>query len=174
MARRSHWDTEFLERVVTIHVFLVSFTTFVSLFSEEEAMASGRYMTICLWGYFLFHSSAFHLRQQSSLFWILEIEPFITRRVITARMLLLRFATLLRRHVLWMNFRSGAIQCIFRIREMGTLAFLNVGDIRDSVNGSGEESPESSSFNARAPMAQQMQRVERLDPQVGNNRDKDD
>lgn len=164
-----------LERVATIHVFLICFPAFVSLFSDEEAMTSSRYLTICLWGYFLFHSLAFHPRQQSSLFWILEFEPFFARRVSTARKLLLRFATMSCRNFRLMNFRSCAIRCIFRICEVrNTLSFRNIGDIRDSVCGSDEGSSVSSSFNSRAPMTQKMQRVEPLDPQVDNNRDKDE
>ena len=74
-----------------------------------------------------------------------------------------------------MNSRSGVVQCIFRIREIRqTLSFQNIGEIRDSVGGSGEESSESFSFNARAPMVQQIQRLDGLNPHVCNSRDKDD
>lgn len=154
-----------LNCVVSCHVLLVSLAAATGFFCEQNPLVSYSYMTICLWSYFLLHSAIDHLRQQSSFFGILDFELITAKRLIND-------ASVLWRRIQFMDFRSSATHCIIRIRETWILICTSsayIGDNEHAFYGSIENSSLPPFSNSRAPIAQEIQRVEQ-----GNNRDKKD
>jgi hypothetical protein len=69
-----------LERIVSIHVLLIAIATSISSIHEDIGTDSSHMVShglgVCLWSAFLVHACTTQLLQQSSFFWVADINHF--------------------------------------------------------------------------------------------------